>query len=117
MRSVFVLLVCDLAGEVAHAYARVPVSGPVLGMVLLACWYLLRRRQPEEAMGRTADGLLRWLGLLFVPAGVGVVANMALMRASWLAIVVALVGSTLLTMVAVAWIMQAMGRRGTVRAE
>jgi len=74
-------------------------------MALLAAWYIGRRTQPGEHMTRAANGLLAWLGLLFVPAGVGIVANLALMRSEWLPISVALVGSTALTLLATAWMM------------
>lgn len=111
LKSFFLLLVFQLAGEVLRAIAHIAVPGPVLGMVLLAAWYLLRRREPPPALEQTADGLLGWLGLLFVPAGVGIVANLALLRSAWLPISVALLGSTLLTLVVTAWIMHGLGRR------
>ncbi len=97
--------------------AHIPIPGPVLGMVMLAGWYVLRRREPEAALQEAADGLLGWLGLLFVPAGVGIVANLALLRAAWLPISVSLIGSTLLTLLVTAWIMHRFGRRalGTPR--
>ncbi len=108
--SFLLLLVFQLAGELLHTALHLPVPGPVLGMMLLAAWYLLRRREPPAAMIQTADGLLGWMGLLFVPAGVGIVANLALLRAAWLPISVALLGSTLLTLAVTAWIMHRLGR-------
>ncbi len=111
LNSFFLLLIFQLAGEALRTMAHIPVPGPVLGMVLLAGWYLLRRREPPQALTQTADSLLGWLGLLFVPAGVGIVANLALLRAAWLPISIALLGSTLLTLVVTAWIMNRLGRR------
>ena len=104
-RSLFVLLLFQLAGEAARGLFHLPVPGPVIGMVLLAVWLAARRREPDEALRTTTDSLLRVLGLLFVPAGVGIVANLAPLRSAWLPITVALLGSTLLTLVPVAWIM------------
>ena len=103
-RSLFVLLLFQLAGEALRGLAHLPVPGPVIGMVLLAVWLAARRQEPDEALRTTADGLLRVLGLLFVPAGVGIVANLPLLRSAWLPITVGLFGSTLLTLLAVAWI-------------
>ena len=88
-----------------------PIPGPVLGMALLAAFYIVRKREPGTAMQKTANGLLTWLGLLFVPAGVGIVANLALLRAAWLPITVALIVSTLLTMIITAWTMHRFARR------
>lgn len=103
--ALFVLLLCQLVGEVLSRTLGIPVPGPVLGMLLLAAWYMLRRREPEKPMRHAAEGLLRWLGLLFVPAGVGVVANLDLLRAAWLPVVVALLGSTLATLLVTALLM------------
>lgn len=105
VRAFFVLLLFQLAGETLSRFAHVPVPGPVLGMVLLAVYYISRRRAPGAGTQTVADGLLGVLGLLFVPAGVGIMANLALLRAAWLPITVALVGSTLLTLVATASVM------------
>ena len=63
---------------------------------------------------QAADGLLGWLPLLFVPAGVGIVANLALLRSAWLPISVALLGSTFLTLITTAWIMHRLGRRAAI---
>jgi holin-like protein len=105
LSALLVLLVCQLAGEVLRTVLHIPVPGPVLGMLLLAGSYAVRRRDPGKPMRHAADGLLRWLGLLFVPAGVGVVANLDLLRAAWLPVVVALFGSTLLTLLTTALLM------------
>ncbi len=105
-RSFFVLLLFQLAGEAVSRFAHIPVPGPVLGMVLLAGWYMARRRAPSEQMSGTVDGLLSILGLLFIPAGVGIVANLPLLRSAWLPITVALLGSTLLTLAVTAAVMQ-----------
>lgn len=111
LRSFFLLLLFQLAGEALRAIAHIPIPGPVLGMVMLAAWYILRKREPGLALQQTADGLLKWLGLLFVPAGVGIIANLALLRAAWLPVSISLIGSTLLTLVATAWIMHRLNRR------
>jgi putative effector of murein hydrolase LrgA (UPF0299 family) len=108
--AVLVLLLCQLAGELISRLLHIPVPGPVLGMLLLALWYAGRRREPEQPMRQAADGLLRWLGLLFVPAGVGVFSNIGLLRAAWLPIGVALVGSTLLTLLVTATLMHWLSR-------
>jgi putative effector of murein hydrolase LrgA (UPF0299 family) len=112
LRAFLVLLLAQLAGEALHRALHLPLPGPVLGMALLAAVLLLRKREPDEALVTTSNGLLRWLGLLFVPAGAGVVANLPLLRSAWLPIVVALVISTILTASVTALVMQWLLRRG-----
>lgn len=117
LRLIFILLLFQLAGEALRAAMHTPVPAPVIGMVLLAAWYMLRRREPEPALEQAANGLLNWLGLLFVPAGVGIIVNIALLRSAWLPISVSLIGSTLLTLLVTAWIMHRFGGRATITKE
>ena len=117
IKSIFILLLCQLAGEALRAVSHIQVPGPVIGMVLLAAFYILRRREPSPTLQRASDCLLSCLGLLFVPAGVGIVANLALLRSAWLPISVALIGSTFLTLVATAWIMHRFGPRASMQNE
>ena len=95
------LLTCQLIGEVAARGANLPVPGPVLGMLLLLLGLLAMRRVPA-ALERTARGLLDNLSLLFVPAGVGVIAHLDILRVQWLPIAAAIVGSTVLAMLVTA---------------
>jgi holin-like protein len=117
IKSIFILLLFQLAGEALCAVTHTKVPGPVIGMILLAAFYILRRREPSPALQHAADGLLSWLGLLFVPAGVGIVANLALLRSAWLPISVALIGSTFLTLIATGWIMHRFGHRASIQQE
>lgn len=91
-----VLLCYQLVGEIVVRTLGLPVPGPVLGMLLLFATLLLRGSAPAR-LRTTAEGLLANLALLFVPAGVGVIVYIDLIRREWLAIAGVLLGSTLLT--------------------
>lgn len=104
------LLACQLAGELMVLALGLPVPGPVLGMLLLFAGLMIRGGIPR-ALGDVAGGLLRNLSLLFVPAGVGVVVHLARLSDEALPIVVAIVGSTLLTIAVTAWVMVVLLRR------
>ncbi len=113
LQAFFILLVFQSAGAILKAATSSPLPGPLLGMALLTLWLMLRqKRAPYEGLERLAGGLLGWLGLLFVPAGVGVVANLTILRAAWLPITVGLIGSTLVTSMVTAFVMHALQRRG-----
>jgi holin-like protein len=110
------LLGCQLAGEVLRRAAHLPVPGPVLGMLLLTGLLLARQRlvpngaddeaaEPDTPLDRAAGGLIRNMGLLFVPAGVGVIAQAAVLKTEWLPIVAAVLGSTLLGLIVTALVM------------
>ncbi len=98
------ILCCQLAGELAVLATGLPVPGPVAGMVLLFVGLLVKGGIPE-GLAQAADGLLANLSLLFVPAGVGVMLHAKLLRDDWLPISLALVASTVLTIVVTAFAM------------
>jgi holin-like protein len=105
LQGFFILLACQLIGESVSRGLDVPIPGPVLGIMLLLLILAIRGRQTgtdlagrDAPLGLAADGLLRNLGLLFVPAGVGIVQSFHLVLAHGVAIVVALIGSTIITL-------------------
>jgi holin-like protein len=105
-----VLIVCQLAGEAFVAYTHVPIPGPVCGMALLFGALVWNGRVPDD-LGKTADGLLSNLSLLFVPAGAGVMLHFKLLAGDWLPLGAALIVSTLLTIAVTAWLMARLSRK------
>ena len=110
LRAITLLLLFQLAGEALVRLLHWPVPGPVLGMALLFGALSLWRRS-DRALEQSAAGLLRWLPLLFVPACVGVISQGDVLRREGLAIIVALVVSTLAAMIVTALTMQWLLRR------
>lgn len=107
LKYVTLLLVCQLLGEGLAMASGLPIPGPVIGMALLFAGLLIRGEMPDE-LKDTATGVLNHLSLLFVPAGVGVMAHLSLLKAEWDAVLVSLVGSTLLTIAVTALVMKGM---------
>jgi holin-like protein len=105
--AITVLLVYQLAGEILVVVLGLPVPGPVIGMVLLFVHLALRRGVAAD-LDTVSHGLLRHLSLLFVPAGVGVMAHLGRLADEWLPITVSLVFSTLLTIAVTALVMRAL---------
>lgn len=103
--------VCQLAGEILVRATGLTFPGPVLGMGLMLVVLILRGRTGPAVDG-VADTLLKNLSLLFVPAAVGVVQQIGLISAHWLAIGLALVLSTLLTLVVTVLTFRAVARLG-----
>jgi holin-like protein len=98
------LIACQLIGELIRNACHLPIPGPVIGMFLLAAALAFhdRRRTPgaddtRASLEQTAETLIAHMGLFFVPAGVGIIAEAGLLRQEWLPIVAALFGSTLLS--------------------
>ena len=118
LRAFAILLVCQLAGEGITRALVLPLPGPVLGLVILVVLlFAVERRHlvgsatvDDTALGKVANGLLAVLGILFVPAGVGVIQNLALLREYGAALAAALVVSTLLTLSVTVWVFVGVSR-------
>ena len=91
------LLGCQLAGEAIVQATALPVPGPVVGMMLLFIAMLARAPLPTETTG-TADGLLKHLSLLFVPAGVGVVQHVGTLGGTSLRLLAVVVIGTVIAL-------------------
>jgi holin-like protein len=109
VRAIMVLLLCQLAGTVVQQATGLPIPGPVMGLVLLLA-LLAWRGGPDQVLHDTANGFLRYLGLLFVPAGVGVVTELQELRTNALAILVAIPVSTVLGLVVTGVLMQKLAK-------
>jgi holin-like protein len=105
-----VLLVYQLVGEVLVQTTGLPVPGPVVGMLLLFIT-LIARKGVSDVLRNTSQQLLSHLSLLFVPAGVGVMLHFGRLGDEWLALAVALVASTVLTIAVTALVMRLLQRR------
>lgn len=107
---ILALLGAQLAGEALSRAFGLPISGPVLGFLIMAAVLLIRRRPLPEPLQRTSQGLLRLLALLFVPAGVGVIAEADVARGHVVALAAAVVGSTLITLLVAAGVFRIVAR-------
>jgi holin-like protein len=126
LHTVLVLIALQCAGDLIAAAASVPIPGMVIGLVLLLAGLGIRGRRlgPQRAvphaLARIAETLHGHFGLLFVPAGVGVLANIGRLAANGPALLAAVLCSTALTIAVTATI--AAGRdpvssRNTASAE
>lgn len=103
------IFACQLAGEVLVRLLGLPVPGPVLGMVLLLAG-LVAGGGPSEGLRTAGYGLLRYLPLFFVPAGVGLVTHGERLASDRLPLLAGIVVSTLATMVVVGWLVERRAR-------
>jgi holin-like protein len=112
IRALALLLTCQLAGETLTRALGLAVPGPVIGLALLAVLAVVHARIAgaeisaieKTDLGVTASALLGSLGLLFVPAGVGIVQQLPLIGAYALPIFVALLVSTVLTLIVTVYV-------------
>jgi holin-like protein len=111
VRALAILLGFQFVGEAISRFLAVPIPGSVIGMGLLLAALgsgLVALAWVEEG----ADLLLAHLALFFIPAGVGVMVHLDLLKAQWLPVVVSMVLSTFVVMAVTGWVETALSRRG-----
>ena len=110
--GLIILLAFTVLGEDARRYLHLPLPGAVVGLALLAvalgligkvraAW----ARRAEASVEPVARLFLRHMGLLFVPAGVGVIDQYDALRREWVPISVAVAASTLAGLAVTGWLM------------
>jgi holin-like protein len=103
------LLVYQLLGETLSLVFQLPVSGPVIGMLLLfISLFLFKKIRP--AVKESSAAILSHLSLLFIPAGVGLMVHFERLQHEWLPVAVAIVLGAVISFIVTAWIMQLMIR-------
>lgn len=110
LNALTVLVCCQFVGEVLARGAGLPIPGPVVGLLLLLAGLIARDRMgrggPGADLKSAAQGLLGNLGLLFVPAGVGVVTQLGVLGRNWLPVAAAILISTFIGLMVTGWVMQ-----------
>ncbi len=98
-----------LLGDFLADFARIPLPGSVLGMVLLTGALHLRLLRADW-VAPAATLLIRNMGFLFVPPGVGLMVHFGLIRRAWLPIGAGALVSIVAVLVAVGLLQQRMER-------
>jgi holin-like protein len=99
------LFIFQALGELLSRFALPFIPGPVLGLVLLLVFLTLRGHVPA-AMDLVGSSILQHLGLLFIPASVGVVLYLPVLRANAWAISAALLVSVVATVAVTALVLK-----------
>lgn len=106
-------------GGAAQRGLHLALPGPVIGLALLAfANYLARRLHPRSQRWSTLHVwpagrlLVSHMGLLFVPAGAGIINAGATLRTEWLPLVAGVAGSTLLGLLVTGWLTHRLAPKG-----
>ena len=108
IHGLFQLLLFQALGELFSKFLISSIPGPVIGLMLLLGFLGWRGRVPApiELVG---ESILQHLGLLFIPASVGVMMYWPLLKAHAGAVVLALVLSVVATLGVSALVLKFMG--------
>lgn len=105
LRGLSWLVALQLLGTALNVLFLPVIPGPIIGLVLLFI-YLMLRGGVNESLNEAASSLLHYLPLLLVPPAIGVMTHFDDIKADFWAITGALVISLLVSMVFIGWLMQ-----------
>jgi holin-like protein len=97
-------------GELGSHFLLPTLPGPVIGLVLLLA-FLIIKGKVNPSLDFVATGFSQNLGLLFVPAAVGVVLFLPQLKAHWFAVSIALLVSVAAAIAVTALVLKLMSRR------
>ncbi|MGX7025702.1 CidA/LrgA family protein [Vagococcus hydrophili] len=108
MKQLFVIFLFSFLGEIVSKI--IPIPGSVIGMVLL--FFALHFKWIKmEQVEDTGHWLINNMGLFFVPAGVGLMANFEMLKDIWWQLLIIMVITTGLMIVFVGRVVQRIKRR------
>ena len=112
LNSIFIILLFQLMGEFIQKFFEFSIPGPVIGLVFLLSVLLIIKKinKKHEAIDTnlviSAENLLSYLPLLFIPVGVGVVMHLSLLEENLVSVLLVIVFGTLLTLAFTGYVME-----------
>ena len=112
LKSVFVILFYQLIGELTQKFFELSIPGPVIGLLLLLFTLLLLKKVKFKVniltkdLFNSAETLLDYLPLLFIPVGVGVVMHLSFLEDNLVSVLLVIILGTLLTLGITGFIME-----------
>jgi len=97
LKGIIILLAFQFLGECISKFFELLVPGPVIGMVLLVI-FLMIKKSSFKSLDHAASLHLRYLPLLFIPAAMGIITQLDILSKEFLAISVSLVFGTIIAL-------------------
>ena len=117
LETLFIIFMFQLVGEAAQKVSGLPVPGPVIGLILMLSFLLFTKNNKTAHLETlrsqlilTSETLIKYLSLLFVPIGVGVVMHLQLLESQLIKVLAILLIGTISTIVFTAFIFLRLSR-------
>ena len=115
-REAIIILGIYLLGEFISEVLSLPIPGNILGMIILLfllCTKIIKLEQIETI----ATFLLDHLAFFFIPAGVGLMTSVDIIKDSWLKLIVVCIATTIIIIASTGLIVQYITRKNNKRGE
>ena len=112
LKSLFIIFLFQLLGEAIQKFFEINIPGPVIGLILLLLVFIffIKNSSPfrkiKKEISETSHQIIKYLSLLFVPIGVGVVMHINYLGDNLFKILAIIIIGTLSTLVFVAYVME-----------
>jgi holin-like protein len=105
LNSVFLIFLFQLIGELIQKVLELNIPGPVIGLILLLTSLLLSKKYDYKLIKNlkinlinSAENLVHYIPLFFLPVGVGVVMHLSFLEGSLVKVLFIIVFGTLITL-------------------
>lgn len=105
IKSILYILLFLIIGELVVYLGNLPIAGNIIGMILIFLVLKLKWIKLEDVKP-ASDKLIQYMILFFVPYGVGLIVFYDMIKAHWIAILISVFASTIITLYVTAFIHQ-----------
>jgi len=105
LNSIFLIFLFQLIGELVQKVLELNIPGPVIGLILLLTTLLLSKKYDHKLIENlkvnlisSAEKLVHYIPLFFLPVGVGVVMHLSFLEGSLAKVLFIIVFGTLITL-------------------
>ena len=105
LNSIFLIFLFQLIGELVQKVLELNIPGPVIGLILLLTTLLLSKKYDHKLIHNlkvnlisSAENLVHYIPLFFLPVGVGVVMHLSFLEGSLVKVLFIIVFGTLITL-------------------
>ena len=113
LNSIFLIFLFQLIGELVQKVLEFNIPGPVIGLILLLSILLLSKKYDYIVIQNlkinlinSAENLVNYIPLFFLPVGVGVVMHLSFLEGSLVKVLFIIVFGTLVTLALTALLME-----------
>ncbi|GAA0077622.1 CidA/LrgA family protein [Clostridium sp. CTA-5] len=109
-REALVILIIYLVGEFLSSWLKLPVPGNILGMIIL--FVLLSTKVIKvDNISDISNFLLNHLAFFFIPAGVGLMTSLNVIKSNWLKLLIVCLSTTMIIIASTGLIVQFISRQ------
>ena len=113
LNSIFLIFLFQLIGELVQKVLELNIPGPVIGLILLLTTLLLSKKYDHKLIQNlkvnlisSAEKLVHYIPLFFLPVGVGVVMHLSFLEGSLAKVLFIIVFGTLITLALTGLVME-----------